>query len=303
MVPIPITLRQIDYVIATADTGSTASAARFLNVSQPSVSLALSKVETHLGRPLFVRTAGQGVALTAFGQRKLGEFRTLRRQAQTILGAGDDAPEVVTLGVFSTLGPRYAPRLVREFERTNASARVHLREGDIETLTGWLESGQIDVALIYDFGLPSSLDVTPLADVRPYGVLPGHHHLTDRHSISMAELLEDPLILVNLPHSRGYFLTLAQMHGITPRIAFETGSVEMLRAMVANGMGVGLLATDIPHDTAYDTQPVVHMPLSGDLAPHRIALARIRQLRGSRATDAFCDYAIEMFKSVSDGKV
>lgn len=295
MRPIPIALRQIDYVIATADTGSTAAAARLLSVSQPSVSLAITKVEAHLGRPLFSRAAGQGVVPTAFGRLKLGEFRQLRVRAEQVLLLGDGAREVVDLGVFSTLGPRYAPSLVRLFEQTHPGAQIRLHEGDIETLTQWLEGGQIDVALSYDFGLPSTLHVLPLADVRPYGLVPAGHELARRVNVSLAELLEDPLILMNLPHSRDYFLTLAQMHGLTPRIAHETGSVEMLRSMVANGMGVGLMATDIPHATAYDGRPVIRLPLSGNLASHRVALVRSRRLLSDALTDAFCLHAAETF--------
>ncbi|WP_322867327.1 LysR family transcriptional regulator [Aquicoccus sp. G2-2] len=287
---------KIDYVIATADGGSTAAAARILNVSQPSVSLAIAKVEACLGRPLFARVSGQGVVPTAFGRQKLGEFRNLRMQARQVLNADAAKPTALNLGVFSTLGPRYAPSLVRGFQVEHPNTRIHLFEENLETLSDWLETGQIDVALTYEFGLPSDLNITPLADVRPYGLLPAGHRLTARKAVSMAELLaDDPLIVMNLPYSRGYFLTLAQMHGVNPRIAYETGSVEMLRSMVANRLGVGLLATDIPHDTAYDGQPVIRMTLEGDLAPHRIALARPGKLRSSPIADEFCRYAAGFF--------
>jgi DNA-binding transcriptional LysR family regulator len=145
---------------------------------------------------------------------------------------------------------------------------------------------------------PASLKITPLADIRPYGLLPGGHPLAGRKAISIAELLQDPLILVNLPHSRGYFLSLAQMQGISPKIAHETASVEMLRSMVANGLGVGLLATDIPHDTAYDQRPIVRMPLRGKLAPHRIALARPGRLRSNSLVDQFYSYAQRSFAGI-----
>ncbi len=299
MKAIPVSLRQIDYVIATADGGSTAAAARILNVSQPSVSLAIAKVEEHFGRPLFARTAGQGVVPTHYGRQKLGEFRRLRADAEGVLHADIADKAILNLGVFSTLGPRYAPKLVRGFQDEAPSIQVRLHEANLETLTGWLETGQIDVALIYDLGLPSSLKITPVADIRPYGLLPGGHPLAGRKAISIAELLQDPLILVNLPHSRGYFLSLAQMHGISPRIAHETASIEMLRSMVANGLGVGLLATDIPHDTAYDQQPIVRMPLTGKLAPHRIALARPERLRSSSLVDQFHAYVHRSFAAES----
>ena len=293
MKPIGITLRQIDYVIATADCGSTAAAARALNVSQPSVSVAIGKVEEHLGRPLFARTAGQGIVQTSYGRQKLSEFRNLRKDAEAILDAMPIERSVLNLGVFSTLGPRYAPSLVRKFKHESPKTEVRLHEADLETLSDWLEIGQIDVALIYDFGLPSTLAITPLANVRPYGLLPSDHRFANLSAIGVADLLQDPLILMNLPHSRGYFLTLAQMHGVNPNIAHETTSVEMLRSMVANGLGVGLLATDIPHEKAYDGRSVIRMPLTGDLAPHRIALARSAQMKSSPEIDHFCDFAAQ----------
>ncbi len=295
MKPIPISLRQLDYVIAVADHGSTAAAARMLNVSQPSVSLAIAKVEDCLGRPLFARTSGQGMVLTSHGRQKLGEFRNLRDQAQQVLTSDSSALANLNLGVFSTLGPRYAPSLVRGFQSEHPNTRICLFEENLETLSDWLENGQIDVALIYDFGLPSNLVVMPLTDVRPYGLVAKGHRLAGRKSVSVVELLQDPLILMNLPHSRQYFLTLAQMHGVSPIIAYETRSVEMLRSMVANLLGVGLLATDIPHDTAYDRQPIVRIALEGNLAPHRIALARSGRLRASAVADLFCSYAAKYF--------
>ncbi|WP_294612062.1 LysR family transcriptional regulator [uncultured Roseovarius sp.] len=295
MKAIPISLRQIDYVIAAADTGSTAAAARALNVSQPSVSLAISKVEDHFGRPLFVRSVGQGISPTAFGLRKLGAMRNLRAQAQSTLDHKDNGTETLNLGVFSTLGPRYAPALVNGFLEISPEAQIKLHEGDLDQLSRWLESGRIDLALIYEFGLPSSLEIVPLADVRPYGLVARAHPLAGRGRVGLAELLADPLILMSLPHSRDYFLTLAQVNGIRPRIAHETGSVEMLRSMVANHMGVGLLATDIAQDTACDGQPVIRLELADRLVPHRIALARSPHPHMTSLVAAFREHVVSSF--------
>ena len=65
--------------------------------------------------------------------------------------------------------------------------------------------------------------------------------------------------------------------------------------MVANGMGVGLMATDIPHATAYDGRPVIRLPLSGNLASHRIALVCSGRLQSDALTDAFYLHAAEIF--------
>eukprot|EP00873_Tetraselmis_striata_P022919 jgi/Tetstr1/443183/TSEL_031223.t1 len=298
MEPIPFGFRQIDYVIAVAETGSTSAAARLVNVSQPSVSLAVTRLEETLGQPLFRRAAGQGMTPTAFGRRKLVEFRSLRAQMRALLATDDGSgalPPVLELGVFSTLGPRYVPALIRAFRTKLPGARLRLHEADLETLHAWLESGRIDLALVYDFGAVADVEMVPLIDVPPYALVAGDHPLATRQSVDLATLLRDPLILVNLPQSRDYFLSVIQSRGLTAEIALETGSTEMLRSMVASGLGVGLLATRLPYRTTYDGGEVAHLTLEDPVPAHRVALARPARLPGTWVARAFEEVAGEVF--------
>ena len=88
------------------------------------------------------------------------------------------------------------------------------------------------------------------------------------------------------------------MAGVTPRIAVETASIEMLRAMVANGFGVGLLATDLPHDLAYDGGRVVRLSLSDNLPPSRIAIARAAALPPTATAAAFLQFCVEAMRDL-----
>lgn len=291
MKPIPFSLRQIDYVLAVAEAGSTAAAARALNVSQPSVSLTVARAEAHFGAALFLRLPGQGMQPTPFGRHKLAELAALAAQARAVFGAGGAAALSLRLGVFSTLGPQHAPRLVRAFAGRHPGAQVTLVEDDLDGLMRGLRTGRLDLALVYDVGLPGDVALTHLRDVPPHALVPPGHRLAGRGPAALADLAGDPIVLINLPHSRGYFLSLFQIRGLSPRIAAETGSVEMLRAMVANGFGVGLLATDLPYGLTYDGQEVVRLDLAGPLPPSRIALARAAALPPSPAAAAFADLA------------
>ncbi|MCC6303970.1 MAG: LysR family transcriptional regulator, partial [Rhodobacteraceae bacterium] len=76
-----VTLRQIGYFVAAAETGSIAEAARIANVAQPSVSWAIQKMEELLGVELFIRQHARGVSLTAAGHRLLPQARSLLRMA------------------------------------------------------------------------------------------------------------------------------------------------------------------------------------------------------------------------------
>ncbi|MCZ0963571.1 LysR family transcriptional regulator [Paracoccus benzoatiresistens] len=298
--PIPIGLRQITYLLAVAETGSTAAAARAVNVSQPSVSQAVAQIEAHFGQPLFLRLPGQGMRPTPFGRQKLAALESLMAQARAALAPAAGPGGELTLGVYSTLGPRYAPRLIRGFTDKHRGTRVTLIEGDLTELARGLRRGRIDLALVYDAGLAADMVLTPLQAVPPHALVAPGHRLAGAGTVSLAALAADPVVLINLPHSRGYFLSLFQIAGVTPRIAAETGSVEMLRAMVANGLGVGLLATDLPYDVTYDGGRVVRLALTGGLPPSRIAIARAAALPPTATATAFVQFCAEVMGDVPD---
>ncbi|MDS9469237.1 LysR family transcriptional regulator [Paracoccus sp. MBLB3053] len=293
MKPIPFGFRQIDYLLAVAQTGSTAAAARALNVSQPSISVAIAQFEAHFGAALFIRLPGQGMKQTPYGRDRIARLRNLRTEADSIFGTAGDTPQQLRLGVFSTLGPRYAPMLMRRFAESCPGATLDFVEGDIGSLGQAILAGELDLALVYDVGLPAGLVSTELAAIPPCAVLPPEHRLADRTTIDLRDLAEDPLIMIGLPHSRGYFLSLFQMAGARPAIAAETGSIEMLRALVANGHGVGLLATELPYEQTYDGRRVVMRSLAGPLPPSRVVLVRAARFEPTEAMTRFTQIACE----------
>lgn len=295
--PVPFSLRQLGYALAVAEKGSTAAAARALNVSQPSVSQAVVQLEGHFGQALFQRTSGHGLQTTPFGRSKIPEFRRLLDQAEAVFSARpvDFVAHKLTLGVFSTVGPRYVPRLIRLFQERFPGSSVVLVEDDLRGLSAGLSSGKIDLAMMYDVGLPGGLQITNLKEVRPYALVHEGHHLADRQSAYLRELLQDPFILISLPHSRGFFLSIAQSQGLPVTVAMEASSIEMVRSMVANKLGFSLLATDIAHDTAYDGQGIKRLEISDDIPPHKIVLAASASLPLTDAARAFSDLAVKSF--------
>lgn len=295
MKPIPFHFRSLHYVLAVADYGSTAAAARALFVSQPSVSQAVGRLESHFGQALFLRSATQGMTPTPFGRRKLKELRGIEKQMQQALCA--DGPLELALGVFSSLGPKYVPTLLRAFEKAHPEAKVTLHEGHLEALYQRLENGQIDLALVYDFQRPSNIKITGLKDIKPYALVSVDHPLATRKYITLEDLSHHPLILMSLPHSHDYFLSLFQGNAQSVEVAFETGSIEMLRSMVASDYGVGLLATELPYGICYDGNQVIHLQLADATPTHRIALAQSSQFPASSAAKAFIDMAQHHFQT------
>jgi flavin reductase (DIM6/NTAB) family NADH-FMN oxidoreductase RutF len=135
--------------------------------------------------------------------------------------------------------------ILQDMEQSAGPLQLDLHEGDQRRLTELLRAGDIDLAFLYDFGIPDDLQATPLATLSPYVLLPDGHPLAAHERIALADLLEERLVLLDAPPSRDYFLSLFNGVG-EPAIAYRAQSFEMVRGMVAHGLGYSLLATGPP---------------------------------------------------------
>lgn len=271
---IHFSLRQLEYFAAAARHGGAARAALALNVSQPSISKAIAELEDLWGEQLFVRLHARGLELTAAGTARFRQARTLLRQAESLAAPRAAALEgQLRMGCLSTLGPRYLPEVLARLHAEHPGIAVQVEEGDTETLTRQLERGALDLALMYDLGLARSVRLEPVTDLWPYALLPWGHALAGRGHLRLAELAREPLILINLAHSRAYFLSLFHAAGVTPHIAHESASMEMVRAMVANGLGVSVLTTRPLRDVSADGKRIACRALRGTLQPQSVVLA------------------------------
>ena len=271
---IHFSLRQLEYFAAAARCGGAARAAEAMNVSQPSISKAIAELESLWGERLFVRLHARGLELTAKGAARYRQASALLQQAGALA-----APRSATLegelrvGCLSTLAPRYLAIILAAMHASYPAIQIRVEEGDTETLTRLLERGSLDVALFYDLGLARSVRMEAVTNLWPYALLPWGHALATRTSLRLTELAREPLVLINLAHSREYFLSLFRMAGATPRIARESTSIEMVRAMVANGLGVSVLTTRPLRDESYDGKRIACRRLRGSLLPQSVVLA------------------------------
>lgn len=286
-------LKQLAYFAGAAEHGSVTLAARALNVSQPSVSTAIQHLEEVLGVALFIRRHAQGLTLTPAGRRLFAEARALLTQAEELAmdaagtGAGARVRGELQLGYFVTFAPYYLPRLLQRFGRRHPEVSVRLHEGDMESLRRALALGALDLALVYDLALGPGLAREPLAELKPYALLPAGHALARRSRIPLKALAADPFILLDLPHSREYFRAIFLAYGLEPEVRYTTPSLEMVRGLVAHGHGVGLLNIRPAGDRAYDGTALACRPLVEETPALRIVLVRPAAARPTRAVDAF----------------
>jgi DNA-binding transcriptional LysR family regulator len=296
-----LSLRQLRYVVAAADAGNVTEAARRLNVSQPSISSAIAEMESYVGVPLFIRRHARGVTLTLAGEKIINEARLLLKHAaefaQNALDYGNGLRGKIALGCFLTLAARFMPALLARFAQLQPGITVELHEGDQEELIAMLLSGRAELALAYNFALHQDLAALALADLPPHVIVSADHRLAGRDRISLADLAEEPYILLDLPHSRDYFFGLFRSVGVEPRVAVRSRSQELIRGLVANGQGYSIQNAISPTNLAYDGKRVAVLPLTEVLPPTRILCLRLKDYPLRPAVAAFESFVCEAFSA------
>lgn len=288
------TLRQLEYFVATCDAGSVTEAAQNIPVSQSSVSAAIGQLETTLGVDLFIRHHAQGVSPTPVGRQLLVKARALLRQAEELerfaFELTDEVGGPLELGVLVTLAPTVAPRLCQSFREEHPAVSIEIVESGQDDLLGRLRDGRMALALTYDLDLAEDVAFEQLAELPPHAVFAAGHPLADRDSVAISELADEPLVLLDLPHSRDYFRSLFAESAVTPTVAHRSKQPEAIRTLVANGYGYTIVNARPLLDRALDGRELRTVPLRGGLRPMRVGIARLADLRPTRLTAAFLEH-------------
>ncbi|TGP55055.1 LysR family transcriptional regulator [bacterium M00.F.Ca.ET.230.01.1.1] len=290
--PLRFTLRQLEYFVAVGEAGSIAKAAEQVNVSPPSISASIAQLEAEFGVQLFVRKHSHALALTAGGRLFLKEAARLLNDADALHDiAGDIAEKVrgpLAVGCLLTFAQIVLPALRRNFEDAYPDVRVRQFERNQGQLFEMLQRGEIDAALTYDLELSQDMTFEPLVQLPAYVMLPAAHRLAGRAGITPEELVDEPMVLLDLPYSREYFLSAFQ--GLRPKIAERTGDIAVMRSMVANGFGYGIANMRPLNTMSPDGKLLVFVPLLGDIRPLTMGIALPNAEHRTLTVQAFIDH-------------
>ena len=293
-------LKQLEYFVAAADRGNVSVAAKALHVSQPSISTAISLLEQRFDVQLVLRHPAKGISLTSAGRTFAAEARNLLAHAEELNTHAREFSGSLSgslnIGCFVTFAPFYLPRLLAGFKDTYPGIVTNVIEGALDTLQGDLVSGACEMALLYDLGLRHEIARQPVASLPPYILLSPTHRLAKRRSISLHDLAEEDFVLLDLPHSRDYFIELFLRAGVEPRVVHKTMSLEMVRGMVSRGLGYSILSLRPTSDMSYDGTPVVCRPLKDKVPPLSIVLAHVNGIRLSARAQAFAAHCLISFR-------
>lgn len=295
----PFTLKQLRYFVATAETGSVTLAAQRVNISQPSVSAAIAELETRFGVDLFVRHHAQGLSLTAAGRELLTDAKSLLEHAEDVrlgaMGLGQEVAGDLHIGCFQTVAPLVLPGLIGALATSHPEIGVKLHEHHVQGVLDGLRAGEFECALTYDLGLDDDLEFETLAQVALHCILAKSHPLAKQKAVAIADLIAYPMVLLALPHSRDYFLSIIYGLGLQPRVAFETPSFEMVRGLVANSDAFAIMHSRPVSEVSLDGRHLTFLPIKDKLRPTRLGLVRLKKLRPTKRAAAFTELCRDHF--------
>jgi LysR family nitrogen assimilation transcriptional regulator len=241
-----VDFKQLRAFLTVAETGNVTRAAEVLHLVQPAVSRQLRLLEEDIGAPLFERER-HGMALTAAGKALLDYARRamleLDRARVEIAGASSGAVSgLVTLGLLPSTIDVLSSALVAAVASTYPGIRIRIAMGYAGTLLRWLESGEVDAALLYGPEHANDIESTDLVEEPLWVIGPRSAKLRSDRPMPLSSLAAYPLVLPSAPHGIRTLVEHACAVGqVTLQICAETNALSVQRALVLGGHGLTLL--------------------------------------------------------------
>ena len=315
-----MTLTELKYIVAVAREKHFGKGAEACHVSQPTLSVAIKKLEEELQVKLFERNASE-ITVTPLGEEIIRQAQSVLEQAELIRGIArrgkDPLAGSLRVGVIYTIGPYLLPDLVRQMIATLPQMPLMLQENFTVKLLDELRNGEIDCAILAEPFPDTSLAIAPLYDEPFMAAVPSSHSLAGLQSITAEEIKKETMLLLGNGHCfRDHVLEVcpefARFSSGSGGIqkSFEGSSLETIKHMVAAGMGITLVPRlGVPKEALLKTssaektklpaeQPsfIKYLPFEGHIPSRRVVLAWRRSFTRYEAIAALRNaiYACEL---------
>lgn len=289
-----MTLTELRYVVAVARERHFGRAAEACFVSQPTLSVAVKKLEEELGVMLFERGPGE-LTVTPAGQRIVEQAQRVLEEAARVkeiaVAGRDPLAGPLRLGAIYTIGPYLLPKLIPVLRRTAPAMQLLIQENFTHRLAGMLKSGEVDAILV---ALPFSepgVETRAVYDEPFLVAVPKGHRWEGRKRVSSEELARESLLLLGEGHCfRDQVLEICHAARSRERNPIartvEGGSLETIRHMVAGGVGVTVLPATSVDGAAGRSDLIRILPFAKPAPTRRVALAWRRSFPRPEAIEA-----------------
>jgi DNA-binding transcriptional LysR family regulator len=263
-----VELRQLQYFLAVAERLSITEAARDLQMAQPALSQAITKMERRLGTVLFDRSRRR-LRLTAAGATLVPEARLLVGRARVLastLGRDGGQRVYLRIGCIASAVSGVLPHVLPRFVAAQRHVVPVVQEMGQRAQLAALRDGMIDVGICRMLTGDDGVELHRLADEPLCCLLPAGHPLAAADAVRLADLAGEDVVSFPrelAPVAHDTIVSACVRAGFSPRITQEAANDQTLLGIVACGLAVAL----VPRSTTrLQVDGVVHRPLTDPLA-------------------------------------
>lgn len=271
--------RDIEYYVQIVKQKNFTKVAKYFQVSQPTITYALKRLEKELDAVLITRDRSHHeLVITPAGKQ-------LFIHAQSILQEIKMAKAEITqlqkkklrFGMPPIIGNEYFPKLSSYFIKSQLMDQIEITDGGSRDLYGMIHQGRIDLAILGSTQpiIDQKLEIELLLDKRFMIVVAPTHPFADRQTISFSDLTAEQFVLLNEHYVHpAAFKKLAKQAHIEPKVVYQSNDLAILKSMIRENIGIGFLTEIAIHPEDH----LVSIPLSDQLQPHfLISLAKPTQ--------------------------
>ena len=281
-----MTLTELRYVVTLARERHFGRAAERCHVSQPTLSVAVKKLEDELGIPLFERSKNS-IRVTETGKRIIDQAQRVLDQVGVIRDMAQDGKNQLNaplkVGAIYTIGPYLFPHLLPELRRAAPDMPLYIEENYTATLRQKLRQSELDAIIIaLPFEEPEVVTL-PLYDEPFVVLLPAGHPLASKEQLTADELAKEQLLLLGPGHCfRDQVLESCpplveavthRANNGSPALVTEGSSLETIRHMVASGLGITVLPLSAATAMQYHEDILAVRPFASPVPFRTVALA------------------------------
>ena len=276
-----MTLTELRYIVAVSQKNHFGKAAQACFVSQPTLSIAIKKLEEELGVRLFERSSKNQIRITEIGQQVINQAYIVLQEAQILIEIAQRGKDPLSgqfkLGVIYTIGPYLLPNLIPRLREAAPNLKLIIEENFTANLFQSLKQGALDAIIIsYPFEEPG-IETAALYDEPFIVALPRNHEWKDREQIQPEDLASQDLMLLGAGHCfRDQVIKACPdcMSGDSELTrTLEGGSLETIRHMVAAGTGITVLPRTSILPSQKNESLIVTKPFASPSPGRTVAIA------------------------------
>lgn len=213
-----------------------------------------------------------------------------------------DPENQLRVGFFITLGPEFVPSLVADFAKSTPGVDIRLLEADHDDLVEQMRAGKIEAAITFGTVDEPELETEVVCPPDPHVLLSADHPLAARSSLRLADLADQPMVLLDYPSVRTVTNAFFERNGLKPLIRFQSPSFAMVRGLVAQGLGYSIVPQRPRNRDLPDGREVLAVPLDEDFPEGAVIAVAQRADRRSRLARDFLARCKTSFRTVPDGQ-